>query len=333
MYKERILTGDRPTGTLHLGHYVGSLQSRVELQNKYETFILIADVQALTDNFNNPDKIRKNIIELLKDYLAVGIDPTISKIVLQSGIPQIAELTVFYSNLVTVNRLLRNPTVKSEIREKFADKNIPFGFLGYPVSQAADITSFMADLVPVGDDQLPVLEQTVEIVKSFNSIYGKVLKVPKSKLSKLSRLVGLDGKSKMSKSLGNTISFADTLDDVRNKIMSMYTDPSRIHKSDPGHVAGNPVFIYHDAFNVNKDEVNELKELYTNGKIGDVEVKEKLFIAIKEFLLPIQERRHSFDGREDYLYDILQEGTLFARGVAAKTLDIVKDAMKLIQYN
>ena len=247
--KKRILTGDRPSGRLHLGHFVGSLANRVKLQDEYEQYVLIADVQALTDNYENPQKVADFVRELLLDYVAVGIDPEKSTIVVQSMIPAIAELTIFFMNLVSLNRVLRNPTVKSEIEEKGFKESVPAGFAMYPISQAADITAFQADLVPVGEDQLPMIEQTREIVRKFNSLYGEVLKEPEVLLGDYPRLVGLDGKSKMSKSLGNSIFLADTAEEVQKKVMSMYTDPTRLKPTDPGTVEGNPVFIYHEAFN------------------------------------------------------------------------------------
>ncbi len=333
--KKRILTGDRPTGNLHIGHYVGSLKSRLEFQNEYDTFVLIADVQALTDNFNTPLKVRDNILELLKDYLAVGLDPKKVTFVLQSQIPQIAELTIFFSNLVSVARLMRNPTVKNELYDKkdLFKHSIPYGFLGYPVSQAADISIFNADLVPVGDDQAPHIEQTIEIVKKFNSVYGDTLKVPTLKLGTIPRLVGIDGKSKMSKSMNNTINFSDTTQDIKRKIMQMYTDPKRIHSTDPGEVKGNPVFIYHNAFNPNKSEIKDLENRYKKGQVGDIEVKEKLFNAIDAFISPIREKRLELNNKDNYLYDILKEGTLRARDEAQNTMSKVRESMKLLNFN
>ena len=330
--KKTILTGDRPTGQLHIGHYVGSLKSRLEFQNDYDTIILIANIQALTDNFDNPKKVSENILEVLKDYIAVGLDPNLVTFVLQSDISEIAELTVIYSNLVTISRLMRNPTVKAEIvekKDKFSNDSITLGFLGYPVSQAADITAFMADLVPVGEDQAPMLEQTIEIVKKFNNIYGDILKIPKIYISDVPRLVGLDGKSKMSKSIGNTINFSDSTDTIKKKIMSMYTVPNRIHKNDPGKVEGNPVFIYHNIFNHNKEEIKDLESRYRTGSVGDIEVKEKLFQAIEAFISPIRERRSSLDGKDKYLYDILRSGTERGKSIASKTLYNVKNSIDL----
>jgi len=329
MSKKRILTGDRPTGRLHLGHYVGSLANRVALQKEYETFILVADIQALTDNFRHPEKVREAVREVTLDNLAVGLDPKLTSFVLQSQVPEIAELTIFYANLVTVARLQRNPTIKAEIKERGFGGSVPLGFFMYPVSQAADITFVEADLVPVGEDQLPHIEQTREIVRAFNRIYGKTLKEPKALVGKVPRLVGIDGKAKMSKSLGNCIFLSDSPEAVEEKVMSMYTDPTRIHPTDPGHVKGNPVFIYHDAFNPNKEEVAEMKKLYQQGKVGDVEVKRRLASVLNEFLSPIRERRAEY-GRDPKLIDeVLHEGTSKARGIAAGVVARVKEAMKI----
>lgn len=329
---KRILTGDRPTGPLHLGHYVGSLANRVTLSESgnYETFVMIADVQALTDNFETPEKVRENTLQVLQDYLAVGIDPEKATFFLQSAIPQIAELTVFYANLVTLGRLQRNPSVKDELHQK-KDKfgnTIPLGFLMYPVSQAADITIVKGEIVPVGEDQLPHIEQTREIVRKFNSIYGNIFPEPEGLVGSHGRLVGLDGNAKMSKSLGNCIFLMDTQEEVTKKIMSMYTDPKRIHANDPGTVEGNPVFIYHDAFNSNKAEVEELKTRYLAGTVGDIEVKQKLALAINAFLDPIRERRKKYED-EKVLKDILHSGTKKVSVIAAQTMEEVRRAMKL----
>lgn len=329
MAKKRILTGDRPTGKLHLGHYVGSLANRVKLQDKYETFILMADVQALTDNFKHPEKVREAVREVMMDNLAVGLSPKVVSFVLQSQVPGIAELTIFYANLVTVARLERNPTVKAEIKERGFGKSLPLGFFMYPVSQAADITFVEADLVPVGEDQLPHIEQTREIVRTFNRIYGKTLKEPKALVGKVGRLVGIDGKAKMSKSLDNYICLSDSPAVVEEKVMKMYTDPTRIHSTDPGHVKGNPVFIYHDAFNPNKKEVKGMKQLYQKGKIGDVEVKKRLIRVLNEFLDPIRLRRRKYEKNPELIDEILQEGTKRARTIAQEVLGRVKTAMKL----
>lgn len=327
--KKRILTGDRPTGKMHLGHFVGSLKNRVRLQDEYDQFVMIADVQALTDNFENPQKVRDNIREVLLDYLAVGIDPNKTTIFIQSLIPEIAELTVFYLNLVTLERVLRNPTVKDEIKQKGFEKSLPAGFAMYPVSQAADITFLNANLVPVGEDQLPMIEQTREIVRKFNSLYGEVFVEPEALVGEVKRLPGVDGNAKMGKSLGNAIYLSDSEDELKKKVMSMYTDPSRIHPTDPGKVEGNPVFVYHDAFNEDKSEVAVLKDRYTKGTVGDVEVKQKLFIALNNFLKPIRERRMEYAKDEANLDKILQQGTTKTREEARETMKKVRKAMKI----
>ena len=330
--KKRILTGDRPSGRLHLGHFVGSLANRVRLQDEYEQYILIADVQALTDNFTDPQMVADSVKELVLDYVASGIDPEKSTIVVQSKIPAIAELTVFFMNLVSLNRVLRNPTVKTEIEQKGYGESVPAGFAMYPVSQAADIAAFGADLVPVGDDQLPMVEQTREIVRKFNSLYGEVLKEPEALLSDYPRLVGLDGKSKMSKSLGNCIFLADSAEEVQKKVMSMYTDPKRLKPTDHGTVEGNPVFIYHDAFNPNKAEVEDLKTRYRAGTVGDVEVKQKLVMAINNFLEPMRIRRAELEKNPERIDAILREGAVKGKKVSDEVLSQVKKAMK-INYN
>lgn len=328
MNKKRILTGDRPTGKMHLGHFVGSLKNRVKLQDSYDQFVMIADVQALTDNFETPEKVRASVREVLLDYLAVGIDPKKTTILIQSMIPEIAELTVFYLNLVTLERVLRNPTVKDEIKQKGYGHNIPAGFAMYPVSQAADITVFNADLVPVGEDQLPMIEQTREIVRKFNSLYGDVFTEPEALLGEVKRLPGIDGNAKMGKSLGNAIYLSDTEDELKKKVMGMFTDPARIHPSDPGNVEGNPVFIYHSIFNPDKNEVRDLEERYKSGNVGDVEVKEKLFVALNNFLKPIREKRSEYENRGAELDQILVDGTAKARGIAKETMEKVRRAMK-----
>jgi len=329
MDKKRILTGDRPTGRMHLGHYVGSLKNRVKLQDSYDQFVMIADVQALTDNFEDPEKVRANIKEVLLDYLAVGIDPAKTTILVQSMIPEIAELTVFYLNLVTLERVLRNPTVKDEIKQKGFGQNIPAGFAMYPISQAADITIFNANLVPVGEDQLPMIEQTREIVRKFNSLYGEVFVEPEALVGEIKRLPGIDGATKMGKSLGNAIYLSDSEEELKKKVMSMYTDPNRVHPTDPGKVEGNPVFIYHDIFNPDLAEVNDLKIRYKAGKVGDIEVKEKLFAALNTFLMPVREKRKEFEGKDEVLDQILKDGTAKAREVAKETMKKVKKAMKI----
>ncbi len=326
---KRILTGDRPTGPLHLGHYIGSLKNRVELQDKYDEFVIIADVQALTDNFENPEKVRKNVLETALDYLSVGINPQKTTIFIQSLVPEIAELTVYFLNLVTVSRLEQNPTVRAEIKEKGFGKSLPAGFLMYPVSQAADIAVFNADLVPVGEDQLPMIEQTREIVRKFNRLYGKTLIEPKEMLSEFSRFPGIDGKTKMSKSLGNVINLSDSSEVVKKQVMKMYTDPTRIRATDPGHIEGNVVFTYHDAFNPDKKEVEEMKEKYKKGKIGDVEIKNKLIEALNDFLEPICAKRKEYEKDLGEVQNILLKGTQKARETAAETLGRVRKAMKI----
>lgn len=341
MKKQVILTGDRPTGKLHLGHYVGSLKQRVELQNsgKYDVFIMIADIQALTDNFDNPKKIIESVTEVMLDYLAIGLDPDKTCIFIQSQVPELFELTMYYMNLVTVNRLERNPTVKSEIAEKQFEKTLPAGFLCYPVSQAADITAFNADLVPVGEDQVPMIEQTREIVRSFNNIYGKTLKEPKVLLSKNEherRLVGIDGNAKMSKSLGNGIYLSDSKEEVEKKVMQMYTDKDHIRVEDPGKVEGNVVFMYLDIFSKEDSfekyynefkNLDELKVAYQKGGIGDVRIKRFLIDVLEEELKPIRERREMYAKDIDALYDMLEKGSIKAKEVASQTLKEVKEAI------
>lgn len=339
-----ILTGDRPTGRLHLGHYVGSLKRRVALQNsgEYEKLlIMIADAQALTDNFDNPEKIRQNIIEVALDYLSVGLNPHISTLFVQSQIPELTELTFYYLNLVSVARLYRNPTVKSEIQLRNFEASIPTGFLCYPVSQAADITAFKATTVPVGEDQLPMLEQTREIVRKFNSIYKETLVEPEALLPENSvcmRLPGTDGKAKMSKSLGNCIYLADSPEDVRQKIMGMFTDPLHLKVSDKGHIEGNAVFTYLDAFCEDRHfaeylpeyaNLDELKEHYQKGGLGDVKIKKFLNNIIQEELTPIRKRRKEYEKDIAAVYDILKVGSEKARTIAQTTLDEVKAAMKI----
>lgn len=330
--KKRILTGDRPTGKLHLGHYVGSLQNRVKLQDEYETFILVADVQALTDNYDQPEKIRDNILETTIDNLAVGLDPNKVTFYIQSMIPQIAELTVFFMNLVTLEEVMRNPTVKDEVKQKQSKfrGNPPFGFIAYPISQAADILTPMAEVVPVGDDQAPMIEITNHIGRTFNRVYQTDLfKEVKGVYSEISRLIGTDGNAKMSKSIGNTIYLSDSPEEVQAKVMKMYTDPNRLKPTDPGKVEGNPVFIYHDAFNKNIDEINDLKERYRTGNVGDVEVKQKLIIALNEFLAPIREKRLYYENHRDEVMDILNSGVKKASSIGDETMDKVREAMKI----
>lgn len=330
-----ILTGDRPTGQLHLGHYVGSLKKRVEMQadENNQMNIMIADVQALTDNAKNPEKVSKNVLEVALDYLAVGLDPRRSTLFIQSQIPQLAELMMYYMNLVTVARVKRNPTVKSEIEQKKFGESVPTGFFVYPISQAADITAFKANLVPVGEDQKPMLEQTQEIVHTFNSTYGEVLVEPKAVLPEkgMGRLPGIDGNGKMSKSLNNGIYLADDADTIKKKVMSMYTDPNHIHVEDPGQVEGNMVFTYLDVFGKDKAYIEELKEHYRRGGLGDVKIKRYLIDVLEAELAPIRARRLEFSKDPQAVMEMLRQGSLQAEKVAAATLDDVKKAMG-IQY-
>ncbi|PXZ18732.1 tryptophan--tRNA ligase [Lactobacillus helveticus] len=334
MAKEILLTGDRPTGKLHIGHYIGSLKNRVKLQNsgKYDPYIMIADTQALTDNARNPEKIRNSLIQVALDYLAVGIDPSKSTIYVQSQIPALFELTSYYMYLVTVARLERNPTVKTEIKQKDFKDSIPVGFLNYPVSQAADITAFKATIVPVGDDQEPMLEQTREIVRTFNRVYNTdILVEPKGYFPPKGsgRLPGLDGNAKMSKSLGNCIYLSDDAKTVQKKVMSMYTDPNHIHVEDPGKVEGNTVFTYLDVFDPDKDKVAELKAEYQKGGLGDVKIKRYLNKVLEAELAPIRERREKYAQDEDVIYEMLLEGSKKANTVANETLEQVRDAIGL----
>lgn len=338
--RKTILTGDRPTGPLHLGHYIGSLVNRVKLQHEYRTFVLIADMQALTDNFDRPELIKANTLEVMLDYLGVGLDPDKCTFVLQSLVPEIHELAIHYLNQVTVARALRNPTVKGEIQEKReraegseifgAEYDFPLGFLIYPVHQAADITAFDADLVPVGEDQLPMIEQTREIVRKIHNYYGEgLLKEPEALVGSFGRLPGTDGKAKMSKSLGNAIYLKDSEKEVQQKVRGMYTDPKRIRADIPGTVEGNPVFVYHDAFNANVDEVEDFKTRYREGRVGDVEVKKALARAINEVLDPIRERRARHEADMSAVEDMLIEHTRRARETSRAVLERLRSAMGL----
>ena len=342
--KKVILTGDRPTGRLHVGHYVGSLAERVKLQNSGlydDIYIMIADAQALTDNAEHPEKVRQNIIQVALDYLACGIDPDKSTIFIQSMIPELTELTFYYMNLVTISRVQRNPTVKSEIQQRNFEASIPVGFFCYPISQAADITAFRATAVPVGEDQLPMLEQCKEIVHKFNSVYGETLTEPEIVLPSnraCLRLPGIDGKAKMSKSLGNCIYLSDEADDVKKKIMSMFTDPNHLRVQDPGKVDGNPVFIYLDAFCRPEhfseflpeyQSLDEMKAHYQRGGLGDVKVKKFLNNVMQAELAPIRERRKMWEQRIPDVYDILKQGSKLAQSEAAKTMHDVRSAMKI----
>ena len=343
-----ILTGDRPTGKLHLGHYVGSLRHRVELQNSGEfdkIFVMIADAQALTDNADNPEKIRQNIIEVALDYLSVGIDPAKTTIFIQSAVPELTELAFYYMNLVTVSRVQRNPTVKTEIKMRNFEQSIPMGFFSYPVSQASDITAFKATTVPVGEDQAPMIELTREIVARFNNIYGETLVEPEILLPENAaclRLPGTDGKAKMSKSLGNCIYLSDTAKDVAKKVKSMYTDPLHLNVADPGHLEGNCPFIYLDAFSRPEHfakyapdyaNLQELKDHYTRGGLGDGTVKKLLINILEEELQPIRERRQQYEQDIPAVYEILKKGTEVAREVAAATLEEVRRAMKINYFD
>ena len=343
-----ILTGDRPTGRLHVGHYVGSLRQRVQLQNSgaYDkVYIMIADAQALTDNAEHPEKVRKNIIEVALDYLACGLDPAKSTLFIQSMVPQLTELTFYYMNLVTVSRLQRNPTVKNEIKMRNFEASIPTGFFCYPISQAADITAFRATVVPVGEDQLPMLEQCKEIVHKFNSVYGETLVDPDIMLPQNDaclRLPGIDGKAKMSKSLGNCIYLSDEPEDIKKKVMSMYTDPDHVRVADPGKIEGNTVFTYLDAFSTEEHfakflpdyaNLDELKAHYQRGGLGDVKVKKFLNNVLQDVLEPIRERRHYWEQRIPEVYEILRAGSKEAEAAAAATLHDVREAMRINYFD
>lgn len=343
-----ILTGDRPTGRLHVGHYVGSLRQRVQLQNSCaydKVYIMIADAQALTDNAEHPEKVRKNIIEVALDYLACGLDPAKSTLFIQSMVPQLTELTFYYMNLVTVSRLQRNPTVKNEIKMRNFEASIPTGFFCYPISQAADITAFRATVVPVGEDQLPMLEQCKEIVHKFNSVYGETLVDPDIMLPQNDaclRLPGIDGKAKMSKSLGNCIYLSDEPEDIKKKVMSMYTDPDHVRVEDPGKIEGNTVFTYLDAFSTEEHfakflpdyaNLDELKAHYQRGGLGDVKVKKFLNNVLQDVLEPIRERRHYWEQRIPEVYEILRAGSKEAEAAAAATLHDVREAMRINYFD
>jgi tryptophanyl-tRNA synthetase len=332
--KNIVLTGDRPTGPLHLGHYVGSLEKRVQLQKDHEQFIMIADAQALTDHAEHPELIRRAIFEVTLDYLAVGIDPDQSIIFIQSQIPQLFELTQYYLNLVTWNRLKHNPTVKAEILQKGYGESVPAGFMVYPISQAADITAFKANLVPVGEDQVPMIEQTNEIVKKFNRTYKtNVLVESRAILSSHTRLPGLDGKAKMSKSLGNAIFLSDETDTLHKKIKGMYTDPNHLRVEDPGKVEGNMVFTYLDLFDPDKEKVAQMKEHYTRGGLGDMVVKKRLMEVMDAFMAPIQKKRLEYAKDSKVILDLLKKGNEKAKERAAQTLDEVKKAMGIDYFN
>ncbi|MGZ8293899.1 MAG: tryptophan--tRNA ligase [Telluria sp.] len=328
-----ILTGDRPTGPLHLGHFVGSLRNRVAYQHSYQQFVMLADAQALTDNMDDVGKVHRNVVEVALDYMAVGIDPALTTILIQSQIPELAELTFYYLNLVTVARLERNPTVKEEIRQRGFERDIPAGFLTYPASQAADITAFKASLVPVGEDQIPMIEQTNEIVRRFNRMYNcEILVEAKALVPEIGRLPGIDGKAKMSKSLGNTINLGATADEIRAAVKQVYTDPLHLRVTDPGHLEGNVAFMYLDAFDAEKAELEEMKAHYVRGGLGDSIVKKRLEVVLQEMLAPIRERRELLAQDKGYVMQVLKEGTMKAREVAARTADEVRAALGLSYF-
>ena len=345
--KKIVLTGERPTGKLHLGHYVGSLKKRLELQatNEYEMYIMIADTQALTDNAGNVEKVRSNVLEVALDNLAIGLDPNKVTIFIQSQVPELTEISMYYMNLVTVSRLERNPTVKEEIKQKNFELSLPVGFFTYPISQASDITAFEANIVPVGDDQLPMIEQTREIVRSFNNLYGETLVEPKALLpdnKACFRLPGIDGKAKMSKSLGNGIFLADSSEEIARKVKMMYTDPNHIKVSDPGQVEGNVVFTYLDAFCNDEHfakylpeykNLDELKAHYKKGGLGDMVIKKFLISILEETLAPIRQRREKLAQNPDAVYDILKKGSEKARAKAHATLIKIKNAMDINYFN
>lgn len=329
-----VLTGDRPTGRLHLGHYVGSIQNRIKLQDSSDkAFYMIADVQALTDNADNPEKVRSNVLEVVLDNLACGVDPTKTTFFIQSQVPEIAELTVFFLNLVTLARLKRNPTVKNEMKQKGYGEDVPAGFLMYPISQAADILFCKANIVPVGEDQLPMIEQANEIVQKFNTLYGgEVFHKIEATIGDHARLVGIDGQAKMSKSLGNTILLSDSNEVIEEKVMQMYTDPKHIHVEDPGQVDGNVVFAYLDIFDPNKTEVAELKAHYQKGGLGDVVIKKRLINVLQDIIAPIRERREYLAQNPKQVMEILKAGTETAQAIARETMLEVREAMRISYF-
>lgn len=327
MEKPRSLTGDRPTGKLHLGHYVGSLQNRVLLQDTHEQYVMIADMQALTDNAENPQKVRDNVLQVALDYLAVGIDPAKTTIFIQSLVPELAELTMYFLNLVTIARLGQNPTVKTEMKEKGFETSVPAGFYMYPVSQASDILTFKPKVVPVGEDQLPMIEQANEIVEKFNRLYGPVFEKVSAVIAATPRLPGIDGKAKMSKSLNNAIYLSDSRHDIEKKVMEMYTDPEHIKATDPGHIEGNVVFAYLDIFDKRHDEVAELKHQYAQGGLGDVMLKKRLVDVLDQLIAPMRERRAQYEKNPQEVFALLEKGTQTAREVARRTLAEVRTAI------
>lgn len=334
MEKKRILTGDNTTGHLHLGHYVGSLENRVKLQNDYETFIILADMHALAypKYVSNTDVVSDSILQVTIDNLAVGLDPKKVTFFPESAIPEIYELGIIFSMIISHNTILRNPTIKDEIRDKNLGETYSMGFLNFPLLMAADILALSADLVPVGDDQSPHVELTRDIVHKFNGAYGEVLKEPKALIGRVARLIGTDGNAKMTKSLDNCIFLSDSESEIKRRVMNMYTDPKRIHPTDPGTIENNPVFIYHEAFNQNKEEVKDLQTRYKTGQVGDVEVKEKLFKVINELLKPVREKRTYYENHKDEVYDILKAGAQKTREEAKKVLFAVKEKMKLPNF-
>ena len=327
-----VLTGDRPTGKLHLGHFVGSIQNRIKLQEKYSCYYMIADVQALTDNYDNPQKVRDNVLGVAMDNLAVGLSPKKTTFFIQSQVPEIAELTVIFLNLVTLARLKRNPTVKAEMKQKDFGENVPVGFLVYPVSQAADILFCNSNIIPVGEDQLPVIEQANEIVSKFNSVYGDTFKHIKPVLSDTPRLIGIDGNAKASKSLGNAIFLSDSYEEIKRKVMMMYTDPNHIHVNDPGKVEGNVVFEYLDVFDSDKETIKKLKKDYRKGGLGDVVIKKRLIDILEDLIGPIRERKDRLAKNPKEVEAILKEGTKKARVVARETMERVRGAIKINYY-
>lgn len=334
MSKKIILTGDRPTGKLHLGHYVGSIKNRIELQNNSdESYYMIADVQALTDNASNPDKVSENVIEVILDNMACGLDPKKTHYFIQSMIPEIAEMTVFFLNLVSLARLKRNPTVKDEMNQKGFGEDVPAGFLSYPVSQAADILFLRANMIPVGEDQLPVIEQTNEIVNKFNNIYGNFFEEVKPIISSVPRLVGIDGNAKASKSLGNAIFLSDDYETIKKKVMSMYTDPNHINLNDPGKVEGNVVFTYLDIFDENRKEVNELKKQYEKGGLGDVVLKNRLIEVLEKIISPIRERRKELEGNKDQIIKDIEKSTVEVQKKAQQRMNEMKKVMKINYFS
>lgn len=329
-----VLTGDRPTGKLHLGHLVGSIQNRIKLQDQYNhCFYMIADIQALTDNASNPEKVRENVFEVVLDNLAAGVDPLKTTFFIQSQIPEIAELTVLFLNLVTLARLRRNPTVKDEMKQKGFGENVPVGFLAYPVSQAADILFCGSNIIPVGEDQLPVIEQANEIVDKFNFIYGETFRKIRPVLSETPRLVGIDGNAKASKSLGNAIYLNDSVEEIKRKVMMMYTDPDHIHINDPGKIEGNAVFTYLDVFDPNKNKVEKLKEHYKKGGLGDVEIKKRLIDVLENVIAPIRARRSEFAKNPEIVEKILCEGTDKTKKIAKEMMKKIREAVKINYFN